>query len=130
MSAVIEFMGMHMKLTIGIISFLLTEVFLIWMTKTNNKKLEKTLSMLSLAGMGIFTLDVVGSVFYYILKWICWNIKNIDFIYSRDRVTNLFLIGVLVVLCICAVVTRAASSKSELQGIEREIKSMQDKVED
>lgn len=73
-------MGMHMKLTIGVISFILTEIFLISMIKTKNERLEKILMAMSLVGMGIFTLDVIGSIVYYILSWISLNIKKISIV--------------------------------------------------
>ena len=60
MNGILGFMGMHMKLTIGVISFILTEIFLISMIKTKNERLEKILMAVSLVGMGIFTLDIVG----------------------------------------------------------------------
>ena len=60
MNGILEFMGTHMKLTIGVISFILTEIFLISMIKTKNERLEKILMAVSLVGMGIFTLDIVG----------------------------------------------------------------------
>lgn len=60
MNGILEFMGTHMKLTIGVISFVLTEIFLISMIKTKNERLEKILMAVSLVGMGIFTLDVIG----------------------------------------------------------------------
>lgn len=80
MNGILEFMGMHMKLTIGVISFILTEIFLISMIKTKNERLEKILMAVSLVGMGIFTLDIVGSIVYYILSWISLNIKKISIV--------------------------------------------------
>lgn len=80
MNGISEFMGMHMKLTIGIISFILTEIFLISMIKTKNERLEKILMAVSLIGMGIFTLDIIGSIVYYILSWISLNIKKISIV--------------------------------------------------
>lgn len=124
MNGILEFMGMHMKLTIGVISFILTEIFLISMIKTKNERLEKILMTVSLVGMGIFTLDIVGSIVYYILSWISLNIKKISIVQSRDDAMMLFLVGVFAVLTLCVMIGRAADRKSSSQGIDREVESM------
>lgn len=124
MNGILEFMSMHMKLTIGVISFILTEIFLISMIKTKNERLEKILMAVSLVGMGIFTLDIVGSIVYYILSWISLNIKNISIVQSRDDAMMLFLVGVFAVLTLCVMIGRAADKKSSSQGIDREVESM------
>lgn len=124
MGSILEFMSMHMKLTIGVISFALTEIALISMTKTKNEKLEKILMAISLVDMGIFTLDVVGSISYHILSWISLNIKKISIVQSRDDIGMLFLVGVFAVLVLCIMIGRAADKKSSSQGIDREVKSM------
>ena len=113
-----------MKLTIGVVSFVLTEISLISMTKTKSNKLEKILMAVSLVGMGIFTLDVVGSISYHILSWISLNIKNISIVQSRDDIEMLFLVGVFAVLALCIMIGRAADKKSSSQGIDREVESM------
>lgn len=127
MNGILEFMGMHMKLTIGVISFILTEIFLISMIKTKNERLEKILMAVSLVGMGIFTLDIVGSIVYYILSWISLNIKKISIVQSRDDAMMLFLVGVFAVLTLCVMIGRAADKKSSSQGIDREVESMKNK---
>lgn len=127
MNGILEFMGMHMKLTIGVISFILTEIFLISMIKTKNERLEKILMAVSLVGMGIFTLDIVGSIIYYILSWISLNIKKISIVQSRDDAMMLFLVGVFAVLTLCVMIGRAADKKSSSQGIDREVESMKNK---
>lgn len=124
MNSILEFMSMHMKLTIGVVSFVLTEISLISMTKTKSNKLEKILMAVSLVGMGIFTLDVVGSISYHILSWISLNIKNISIVQSRDDIEMLFLVGVFAVLALCIMIGRAADKKSSSQGIDREVESM------
>lgn len=128
MSNILEFMSMHMKLTIGVVSFFLTEISLISMTKTKSEKPEKVLMAVSLVGMGIFTLDVVGSISYHILSWISLNIKKISIIQSRDDIGMLFLVGVFVVLALCIMIGRAADKKSSSQGIDREVESMKNKA--
>lgn len=127
MNSILEFMGMHMKLTIGVISFILTEISLISMIKTKNQRLEKILMAVSLVGMGIFTLDIVGQIVYYILSWISLNIKKISIVQSRDDAMVLFLVGVFAVLTLCVMVGRAADKKSSSQGIDREVESMKNK---
>ena len=127
MNGILEFMGMHMKLTIGVISFILTEIFLISMIKTKNERLEKILMAVSLVGMGIFTLDIVGQIVYYILSWISLNIKKISVVQSRDDAMMLFLVGVFAVLTLCVMIGRAADKKSSSQGIDREVESMKNK---
>lgn len=127
MNGILEFMGMHMKLTIGVISFILTEIFLISMIKTKNERLEKILMAVSLVGMGIFTLDIVGQIVYYILSWISLNIKRISIVQSRDDAMMLFLVGVFAVLTLCVMIGRAADKKSSSQGIDREVESMKNK---
>lgn len=127
MNGILEFMGMHMKLTIGVISFILTEIFLISMIKTKNERLEKILMAVSLIGMGIFTLDIVGQIVYYILSWISLNIKKISIVQSRDDAMMLFLVGVFAVLTLCVMIGRAADKKSSSQGIDREVESMKNK---
>lgn len=127
MNGILEFMGMHMKLTIGVISFILTEIFLISMIKTKNERLEKILMAVSLVGMGIFTLDIVGQIVYYILSWISLNIKKISIVQSRDDAMMLFLVGVFAVLTLCVMIGRAADKKSSSQGIDREVESMKNK---
>lgn len=109
-------------------SFILTEISLISMTKTRSEKPEKVLMVMSLVGMGIFTLDVVGSISYYILSWISLNIKKISIVQSRDDIEMLFLVGVFAVLALCIMIGRAADKKSSSQGIEREVESMKEKV--
>lgn len=128
MNSILEFMSMHMKLTIGVMSFILTEISLISMTKTRSEKPEKVLMAMSLVGMGIFTLDVVGSISYYILSWISLNIKKISIVQSRDDIEMLFLVGVFAVMTLCIMIGRAADKKSSSQGIEREVESMKEKV--
>ena len=128
MNSILEFMSMHMKLTIGVISFILTEISLISMTKTRSEKPEKILMAMSLVGMGIFTLDVVGSISYYILSWISLNIKKISIVQSRDDIEMLFLVGVFAVMALCIMIGRAADKKSSSQGIEREVESMKEKA--
>lgn len=81
----------------------------------------------SLVGMGIFTLDVIGSIVYYILSWISLNIKKISIVQSRDDAMMLFLVGVFAVLALCVMIDRAADKKSSSQGIDREVESMKDK---
>lgn len=127
MNSILEFMGMHMKLTIGVISFILTEIFLISMIKTKNERLEKILMAVSLVGMGIFTLDVIGSIVYYILSWISLNIKKISIVQSRDDAMMLFLVGVFAVFTLCVMVGRAADKKSISHDIDREVESMKNK---
>lgn len=127
MNGILEFMGMHMKLTIGVISFILTELFLISMIKTKNERLEKVLMAVSLVGMGIFTLDIVGQIVYYILSWISLNIKKIGIVQSRNDAMMLFLVGVFAVLTLCVMIGRAADKKSSSQGIDREVESMKNK---
>lgn len=127
MNGILEFMGMHMKLTIGVISFFLTEIFLISMIKTKNERLEKILMAVSLVGMGIFTLDIIGSIVYYILSWISLNIKKIGIVQSRNDAMMLFLVGVFAVLTLCVMIGRAADKKSSSQGIDREVESMKNK---
>ena len=127
MNGILQFMGMHMKLTIGVISFILTEIFLISMIKTKNERLEKILMAVSLVGMGIFTLDIVGQIVYYILSWISLNIKKISIVQSRDDAMMLFLVGVFAVLTLCVMIGRAADKKSSSQGIDREVESMKNK---
>ena len=128
MSSILEFMSMHMKLTIGVISFILTEISLISMTKTKSEKPEKILMAVSLVGMGIFALDVVGSISYHILSWISLNIKKISIVQSRDDIGMLFLVGVFAVLALCIMIGRAADKKSSSQGIDREVESMKNKA--
>lgn len=128
MSSILEFMSMHMKLTIGVISFALTEIALVGMIEIRNERLEKILMVVSLAGMGIFTLDVVGSIGYYILSWISLNIKKISIVQSRDDIGMLFLVGVFAVLALCIMIGRAADKKSSSQGIDREVESMKNKA--
>ena len=60
-------------------------------------RLEKILMAVSLVGMGIFTLDIIGSIVYYILSWISLNIKKISIVQSRDDAMMLFLVGVFAV---------------------------------
>ena len=127
MNGILECMGMHMKLTIGIISFVLTEIALISMIKTKNQRLEKLLMAVSRVGMGIFTLDVIGSIVYYILSWISLNIKKISIVQSRNDAMMLFSVGVFAVLALCVMVGRAADKKSSSQGIDREVESMKNK---
>lgn len=127
MNGILEFMGMHMKLTIGVISFVLTEISLISMIKTKNQRLEKVLMAVSLVGMGIFTLDIIGSIVYYILSWISLNIKKIGIVQSRNDAMMLFLVGVFAVLTLCVMIGRAADKKSSSQGIDREVESMKNK---
>lgn len=127
MNGILEFMGMHMKLTIGVISFVLTEISLISMIKTKNQRLEKVLMTVSLVGMGIFTLDIVGQIVYYILSWISLNIKKIGIVQSRNDAMMLFLVGVFAVLTLCVMIGRAADKKSSSQGIDREVESMKNK---
>lgn len=127
MNGILEFMGMHMKLTIGVISFILTEIFLISMIKTKNERLEKILMAVSLVGMGIFTLDIIGQIVYYILSWISLNIKKISIVQSRDDAMMLFLVGVFAVFTLCVMIGRAADKKSSSQGIDREVESMKNK---
>lgn len=124
MNSILEFMSMHMKLTIGVVSFILTEISLISMTKTRSEKIEKILMAVSLVGMGIFTLDVVGSISYYILSWISLNIKKISIVQSRDDIGMLFLVGVFAVMALCIMIGRAADKKSSSQDIDREVESM------
>ena len=81
----------------------------------------------SLVGMGIFTLDVVGSIVYYILSWISLNIKKISIVQSRDDVMMLFLVGVFAVMALCIMVGRAANKKSISHDIDREVESMKNK---
>ena len=83
---------------------------------------------MSLVGMGIFTLDVVGSISYYILSWISLNIKKISIVQSRDDIEMLFLVGVFAVMALCIMIGRAADKKSSSQGIEREVESMKEKA--
>lgn len=127
MNGILEFMGTHMKLTIGVIQFILTEISLISMIKTKNQRLEKILMAVSLVGMGIFTLDIIGSIVYYILSWISLNIKKISIVQSRDDAMMLFLVGVFAVLTLCVMIGRAADKKSSSQGIDREVESMKNK---
>lgn len=127
MNSILEFMSMHMKLTIGVISFILTEISLISMIMTKNERLEKILMAVSLVGMGIFTLDIIGSIVYYILSWISLNIKKISIVQSRDDAMMLFLVGVFAVLALCVMIGRAADKKSSSQGIDREVESMKNK---
>lgn len=124
MNSILEFMSMHMKLTIGVVSFILTEISLISMIKTRSEKIEKILMAISLVGMGIFTLDVVGSISYYILSWISLNIKKISIVQSRDDIGMLFLVGVFAVMALCIMIGRAADKKSSSQDIDREVESM------
>ena len=81
----------------------------------------------SLVGMGIFTLDIVGQIVYYILSWISLNIKKISVVQSRDDAMMLFLVGVFAVLTLCVMIGRAADKKSSSQGIDREVESMKNK---
>lgn len=127
MNGILELMGTHMKLTIGVISFILTEIFLISMIKTKNERIEKVLMAVSLVGMGIFTLDIVGQIVYYILSWISLNIKKISIVQSRDDAMMLFLAGVFAVLTLCVMIGRAADKKSSSQDIDREVESMKNK---
>lgn len=82
---------------------------------------------MSLVGMGIFTLDIIGSIVYYILSWISLNIKKISIVQSRDDAMMLFLVGVFAVFGLCVMVGRAADKKSSSQGIDREVESMKNK---